>query len=117
MKKVTVQLVDDLDGSIIEDGSGSTVSLSLDGQAVELDLSSSNEARLREILEPYLGAGRKIGATRGTRTARRAGTPNRNPELQAIREWARANGIEVSERGRIAASVQLAYRAANEKPV
>ncbi len=114
MKKVTVQLVDDLDGSVIEEGSGRTVSLSLDGQAIELDLSSANEQRLRKILEPYLSAGRKVGTTRAARNPRPTGVPNRNPELQAIRDWAGANGIVVSDRGRIAASVQEAYKKAHE---
>lgn len=114
MKKVTVQLVDDLDGSVIEDGAGRTVSLSLDGQAIEVDLSSANEAQLRAMLEPYLSAGRKVSAARGGRASRQAGAPNRDPELQAIREWARANGILVSDRGRIAATVREAYTNANQ---
>lgn len=112
MKKVTVQLVDDLDGSVIEEGGGRTVSLALDGLAIELDLSSANELRLRETLEPYLSAGRKVSAARGVRAPRQPGVPNRNPALQAIREWAGENGIAVSDRGRIAASVKEAYRAA-----
>ena len=109
-----MQLVDDLDGSVIEDGAGRTVLLSLDSQAIELDLSSANEARLREILEPYLSVGRQLNTSRNVRATRPAGGAGRRPELQAIREWAGANGIAVSDRGRVAASVQEAYRSAHQ---
>jgi len=112
MKKVTVQLVDDLDGSVIEEDKGRTVSFSFEGDAFEIDLSNKNAEHLHGLLEPYLTAGRRI---RGAgRQSRGTGSPvTKNPELQAIRDWARANGHIVSDRGRISASIREAYAIAH----
>ena len=102
-QKVTVQLVDDIDGGPAEE----TVSFSLDGTAYEIDLSAANAAGLRDALAHYVGHARKAGSrgagARGRRAGRRGG---RTPE---IREWARANGFPVNERGRIAAHIVEAY--------
>ena len=111
-QKVQVILVDDLDGGPAEE----TVSFSLDGVAYEIDLSEANAAKLRDDFAPYVGNARKVGgraaATRTTRTtrSRRAGRDNRTGD---IREWAKANGHQVSDRGRIPASVVDAYEKAN----
>lgn len=107
MKKVTVQLVDDLDGAVIGEGSGRTVRFAFDGQSFEIDLSQDNEQHLRDLLGPYLNAARAVKA------GRRAANPPKSgsSELQAIREWARGHGMEVSDRGRISATVREAYAA------
>jgi hypothetical protein len=54
----TIQvLTDDLDGGEAEE----TVKFGLDGVQYEIDLSSGNAAKIRDVLSPYVGAGRKIG--------------------------------------------------------
>lgn len=108
-KRHIVELIDDLDKKVIDDG-GRTHVFSLDGRAYEIDLSSENGGKLRDALEPFIKAGRRSasGADTSPATPR---TRNRN-ELIAIREWARQNGHDVSDRGRIADSVIEAYRAA-----
>jgi hypothetical protein len=77
-----------------------------------MDLSEKNAARLREILAPFIAAARRPSGTTTTRT-RRSTTAARpssaGAETAAIREWASANGFEVSTRGRIAATVREAY--------
>lgn len=110
-QKTFIQLVDDLDGSPIADGEGRTLTFSLDGAAYEIDLHDSHVDELTSALSPFLSAGRRTG---------RKQTPSRGPagksnpaELQAIREWARANGHEVSDRGRVSGSVREAYDAAH----
>lgn len=112
-RRIVHQLVDDIDGTVLEAGEGETVHFSFRGISYEIDLSDANAESFREVLEPYIAAGRRSSAG----SAARAGAPrkrsSRSPETAAIREWANANGHPVSERGRIPAPVLEAYRAAN----
>ncbi len=104
-QRVSVLLVDDLDGNPAEE----TVSFALDGSTYEIDLTSSNAAKLRESLAPWIGHARRSGARRSSSRSvtRAAGGKRRN--LSAIREWARENGYTVSDRGRISSEIQAAY--------
>ncbi|MFG1928418.1 Lsr2 family protein [Cryptosporangium sp. NPDC048952] len=98
-RKVQVMLVDDLDGGTAEE----TVAFAIDGTSYEIDLSSDNAAALRDSVEKYVAAARKAGRG-GTRTNRRpAATSQRSgrEQNQAIREWAKGKGLQVSDRGRI----------------
>ena len=106
-QKVTVQLVDDLDGGPADE----TVSFSLDGTAYEIDLSATNATEFRDAFARYYGPARRVGGrTAGRGTSRRRGGDHRTAE---IREWARANGHKVNERGRIPASIVEAYEQAH----
>lgn len=106
-QKVTVLLVDDIDGGKADE----TVSFSLDGVAYEIDLSNSNAAAFRDSLASYVGHARRVGGRAARSTGRkRAGGDNRTAQ---IREWARANGHQVNERGRIPATVVEAYEKAH----
>ncbi|WP_104191089.1 Lsr2 family protein [Cryobacterium sp. Y82] len=108
MKKTTVQLLDDLDGTVIENGSGATVSFAFEGDSYEIDLSTENLAEFRAAIKPYTNVSRRVGYVPAkTRGASSAGSDR--AELQAIRAWAAANGTHVSDRGRIAGSVREAY--------
>ena len=109
----TLTLIDDLDGST---GEIRTVSVSLDGQAVELDLSQANYDKLRQALAPYLAAGRKTktsaaGSRRSSAFALTAA--GKQQDTQAIREWAEANGHQVNSRGRVKKEIVDAYQAAH----
>lgn len=66
-KRTITTLVDDLDGSELERGSGETVRFGVDGRAFEIDLSGDNAAALRAALQPYMEAGRRIVAGRSRR--------------------------------------------------
>ena len=102
-QKVQVTLVDDLDGGPAEE----SVYFSIDGINYEIDLSAKNAQSLREALARFVEAGRRVSSQR--RAGRtRAGGPN----PAAIREWARSQGIAVSERGRISADLLAKYQAA-----
>jgi hypothetical protein len=117
-QQVNVKFVDDLDGS---DAAG-TVSFGLDGKIYEIDLSDDNAAKLRDSLAAFVGAARKSGgsAVTGSRrsqkmTASSAPRPqslNRD-QTAAIRAWARQNGHQVSDRGRISKTVVDAFEAAH----
>jgi Lsr2 len=113
-QQTTVRFVDDLDGS---EASG-TFDFSLEGRSYQIDLSDDNAAKLRDALAPYVDAARKAGGRGRARAARQtavAEKPARSSreETAAIRQWARDNGHQVSERGRIPKSVIEAYQAAN----
>ena len=108
MKKTTVQLLDDLDGTVIENGSGATVSFAFEGDSYEIDLSAENLAAFRTAMKPYTNVSRRVGYVPAKpRGAGAAGSDR--AELQAIRTWAAANGMQVSDRGRIAGTVRAAY--------
>lgn len=112
-RKIIHQLVDDIDGSVLEVGEGETVHFSLDGSAYEIDLTGEHAAQLRAALEPYLAAGRR---TQRAAIGRPAATPkraNRNPDTASIRTWAGEHGYTLSDRGRIPADVIEAYRTAH----
>lgn len=110
-RRQIIELIDDLDGSPLG-SDGATVSFAIDGAVYEIDLSVANAATLHEVLAPFVNAGRKLGRTVATvpATSRRRKNPD---DLSAIREWARANGHTVSDRGRIAGPIVEAYRLAN----
>jgi len=111
----TVRLVDDTDGTDAVE----TVEFALDGRDYQIDLSSANSTALRDSLAPYIAAGRR--SARGRRPAPQAAPVTRSGsrgaearrESNAIREWARQRGHQVSDRGRIAKPVVEAYYAEN----
>ena len=113
-QRVNVVLVDDLDGS----EAAETVNFGLDGASYEIDLSADNAAKLREALAVYAGHGRRTGGRRkggaqgngaGTRSAAAGAT---GPSASEIRAWARENGFDVPERGRVSSEVREAFLAA-----
>ena len=120
-QKVQVLLVDDIDGGTAEE----TVTFALDGVNYEIDLTAEHAAELRDSFSRWVGHGRKVGSgsgsgtrgsgrqARGGGTSRRSGSGSSSGDATAIREWARENGYEVSERGRISADVRRAYEAAH----
>ena len=64
-RKIVHQLVDDLDGTVLEPGEGETVLFSLDGAAYEIDLTDKNAVTLRTVLAPYITARRHTSTTKG----------------------------------------------------
>jgi hypothetical protein len=105
-QKVNIVLVDDIDHTDADE----TVSFGLDGKNYEIDLNTKNANALREALAPYVGHARRSGGTARRSSAR--GTSSRS-SAGDIREWAKSNGFEVSERGRISSEVREAYAAAH----
>ena len=107
-RKTFVELIDDLDGSKAEE----TVSFSLDGVAYEIDLSVENAERLRSEIGNWTAQDRRVAGRRirGTGAATSTGGSN---DSSKIRQWARENGREVSDRGRIPEELRQAYYAAN----
>lgn len=107
-QRVQVILEDDIDGGKADE----TVLFSLDGVSYEIDLSAKNANKLRDALALYVGSGRKVGGRRRKGGARSAPAKSAGSSAE-IREWARNNGWDIPERGRIAAEVREAYDAAH----
>jgi hypothetical protein len=104
-QKVHIVLVDDIDQSDAEE----TVAFGLDGKEYAIDLNAKNARSLRDALAPYVAHGRSV-STRGRRSAAKAASGAAPSEIRA---WARENGFDVPERGRVAAEVREAYAAAH----
>jgi hypothetical protein len=103
-QRVEVILEDDIDGGPAEE----TVRFAYDGSQYEIDLSSQNAEALRGSLGNYIEHARKVHAT--PRQAR--GSRNHRADTAAVRAWAREQGKEINDRGRIPASVMKEYQAA-----
>jgi hypothetical protein len=112
-----VRLVDDIDGDTADE----TVEFGLDGKTYEIDLSTGNANKLRDLFAEFVGSARRVGGRQRRATASTtsiASGPARRPAVdreqnQAIREWARKRGMKVSDRGRIPAEVLEAYHKEN----
>src|SRR5215216_4169907 len=108
VQKVQLVLEDDIDGGAADE----TVNFGLDGVSYEIDLNAEHAASLRDALSSWVGHARKVKSpvARTTATTRRSRSGS---DTAAVREWAKANGFTVSDRGRISAEVQEAYAKAN----
>lgn len=101
-QKVITLLTDDLDGS----EASQTVVFALDGKTYEIDLSDEHATKMREALAPFVGSARKVG---GRATIRRLGSSKPAEDTAAIRAWAKENGFDVNDRGRVPANIREAY--------
>lgn len=106
-QKVQVLLVDDLDGGEADE----TVTFALDGKSYEIDLNTGNADKLREALADFVKAGRRTGG----RSSRGKGgrSSGGSQDTAKIRAWAKENGYEVNDRGRVPANIREAYEKAN----
>lgn len=116
-----IQLTDDIDGS----EASQTVEFGYKGKSYSLDLNDKNASELDDVLAPYIAAAEKAGAvqsragnrssrSRGSRRSSSSSSATANgPDPKDVRGWAETNGVQVSPRGRIPASVIEQYKAAN----
>lgn len=106
-QKIVTIYTDDLTGKESEEVS--THAFSLNGVNYEIDLAPESYDQLADALAPFIAAGRKTGRAKGTRKA----AATSGPSAVDMRAWAKENGYEVSERGRVPASIREAYEAAS----
>jgi hypothetical protein len=104
-RKVVVTVIDDLDGA---SAAAETVSFGIDGVGYEIDLSEANAREFRAGLGKWIPFARKVGG----RSRVKASAAGRPKDAKAVREWARRNGHDVPERGRIPSTVLQAYQQA-----
>ena len=108
-QKIQTLFIDDIDGSEAE----GTVRFALDGAEYEIDLNAKNAEALRKALSRYVEAARRSSGTtarRPARAGRRAAASGLN--TTEVREWAKAQGIDVKDRGRVPAELVVRFRAA-----
>jgi Lsr2 len=107
-QKIQTLFIDDLDGSDAE----GTVRFGLDGAEYEIDLNAGHARELRDALARYIGAARRVSGTarRPARSGRRGSASGLN--TTEVREWAKAQGIEVKDRGRVPAELVVKFKAA-----
>ncbi|MBB6392527.1 histone-like nucleoid-structuring protein Lsr2 [Microbacterium thalassium] len=112
-RRIVHQLVDDIDGTVLEVGEGETVTFSLDGVAYEIDVTDAHAGELRDALAPFIAAARTVSSRTTVAAAPRKRRRSGQQDYSVVREWAKANGYTVSERGRVPAAVLEAYEAAH----
>jgi hypothetical protein len=105
-RRTQVVLIDDIDGQEL-DGNARSLTFSFAGVDYSIDLSEKNKRKFEKALEPYIAAAQRIGGGRGRKSASATGL-----DLKAVRAWAASNGIQVSGRGRVPASVIEQFKAA-----
>jgi Lsr2 len=107
-QKIQTLFIDDIDGSTAE----GTVRFGLDGAEYEIDLNGEHAQQLRDAPAAYVRAGRRVsgGSRRPARSGRRGSAGGLN--TTEVREWAKAHGIEVKDRGRIPAELVIKFRSA-----
>jgi hypothetical protein len=110
-QKIQTLFIDDIDGGDAE----GTVRFGLDGSDYEIDLSTVHSEELHNALRTYIEHARKVAVM-----ARRQGrAPGRRPgnglDTTAVRAWAKGQGIDIKERGRVPADVVERYREATGK--
>ena len=105
-QKIQTLFIDDIDGGTAE----GTVRFGLDGTEYEIDLNAEHTEELRKVLAAYAAHGRKVGGTtRRAPRGRRSG--NDAVDTAKVREWAKGNGYDIKERGRVPANVVEKYKA------
>lgn len=104
VQQTRVIVTDDIDGS--EEGVRS-YRFAWQDAVYEIDLNDSHRDELLRALQPYIDAGRRQG--RRPAATRNGSTTGEN--LAVVRAWARDNGHEVSNRGRVPNAIIEAYRA------
>jgi len=110
-QKVQTLLIDDIDGS----EAVGTIRFALDGTEYEIDLNAENSEGLRSALGKYVSHARKIGSN-ARRAARGTARPGRGTgsglNTTEIRHWAREQGYDIRDRGRVPADLVAKYQAA-----
>jgi hypothetical protein len=104
-QRIQTLLIDDLDGG----EAAGTVRFGLDGAEYEIDLSAAHNDELRKALQQYLAHARRTGTARSAARARRGSAA---VDTAKVREWAKEQGIEVKDRGRVPANVVEQYQTA-----
>jgi hypothetical protein len=109
-QKIQTLFIDDIDGGEAE----GTVRFGLDGNDYEIDLSAKHSEELQAALQKYVTHARKISSA-ARRSATRVGRKPSATDTVAVRAWAKENGLDIKERGRIPADVVAKYREATGK--
>ena len=107
-QKIQTMFIDDIDGGAAE----GTVRFALDGTDYEIDLSGEHSDELHTALRKYVDHARKVGA-RARRTARGGSRRGSGAiDTARVREWAKAEGYDIKDRGRVPGELVAKYQEA-----
>ena len=106
-QKIQTLFIDDIDGGEAE----GTVRFGLDGAEYEIDLNAKHNQELRTTLGTYVAHARKLGGP-ARRTTPRGGRKPSSADTVTVRAWARENGYDIKNRGRVPADLIAKYQAA-----
>lgn len=124
-KQVTIQLVDDIDGSVIADEAGESIEFAVSGVEYVIDLKSKNASEFHRKLGYYIEHATRVGGRKRKASPASAGAASapvvssaaagkRDPaQTRAIRQWAADQGYDINDRGRIPAEIVEAFEAAH----
>jgi Lsr2 len=116
-QKVVTLYTDDLTGE--ESTEIDTYTILVNGAGVEIDLTPESHDKLMEALSPFLhadGVRRVRDGSAGRSRRSRAGVASpagKDQDSAAIRAWAREQGYEINDRGRVSTTVREAYEKAH----
>lgn len=103
--KTITTLIDDIDGT----EATRTVTFSYDKINYSIDLNDANAKDFSDAFKAYI----KFATVIGTRRSSNGPVKSNKGELDAARTWLRANGQEVSDRGRIKGELMELFLASN----
>lgn len=109
-QKIQTLFIDDIDGGEAE----GTIRFGLDGSEYEIDLNAQHSGELRSALGKYVTHARKVGGA-ARKGAARGGRRHSTADTVAIRAWARENGYDIKDRGRVPADLVAKYQEATGK--
>jgi hypothetical protein len=109
-QRTEIVFTDDLDGGPADE----TVRFGIDGTQYEIDLSKTHADELRAALQPFVASARRVSAAGSKRAAARPAARRGGPSPSDVRAWARSEGIEVKDKGRVPAELVVKFQAAGQ---
>jgi hypothetical protein len=106
-QRIQTLIIDDIDGGAAD----GTVRFGLDGADYEIDLSGEHTDELRNALGKFIEHSRKVGGTARRSPRGLRGAPA--VDTAKVREWAKGNGYDIKDRGRVPADLVAKYQAAS----
>lgn len=119
MARETIQrIIDDYDGTELDPSDVIVENFTINGVDYQLDLGGKSAAKFDKDMQKWIDKATKIGGRAKRSTNKQApasngAAPTDKSQLAAIRDWARQNGYEVSDRGRIAQAIVAEFEAAH----
>jgi hypothetical protein len=108
-QRVVTQLISDLSAEEIQDGKGETIAFSYRGVNYTIDLTNDEASGFDSAIAEYVANANRVGGRR----RRAPGRPASEYSAKEVRTWAKEQGIEVPDRGRIPFEILEKYRAAH----
>jgi hypothetical protein len=109
-QQTVVQLIDDLNGEQADE----TVTFALDGVEYSIDLSKENADKLRNSMADFVAHARRAGGRKQRKGSGKSTVKaGDKAQAQAIRDWARSQGHQISDRGRIPQGLVVQFQEAH----